>query len=161
MAFPSRFTGLAGCEKTELGRILASDNLGFVASFDTTCKLQTRWKLHKSKVSSVDVCPLDHNIVSTTSIDRTCCLWDIRYMKSSGSADSLCKPLVVQTFDGAVTAAQFSRNGRRLLVTSQDNCLRVCKLSASSQGISLVGACQQVAHPQHFHPHIHAYACVC
>jgi hypothetical protein len=67
----------------------------------------------------------------------------------------------VQTFDGAVTAAQFSRNGRRLLVTSQDNHLRVCKLSASSQGISLVGACQQVAHPQHFYQHMMTHADEC
>ena len=158
------FTGLTGCELSD-SSLLASCNLGYVALFDSSCKLAGRWKLHKGKVSSVEFNPVDFNTFVTTSVDRTCCIWDIRFLRISHSAESEngnCEPLLSQSFDGAVTSAYFSRNGQRLLVTSQNNSVRVCQVSVSSQGASLVRSyqpgwgkeCLQVSHPHRFYQHI-------
>jgi len=148
--------GLSGCEHAQCS-ILASDNLGYVARFDACCKLLDRWKLHKGKVSSVEYNPIDHNIFATTSVDRTCSLWDLRMLRKGanpGGKGALLQPLLSQSYGGAVTGATFSRNGQRLMVTSQDNKVSVYNVSVDTHRVSLLGGlqpgwdenCQCVAH---------------
>ena len=111
--------------------------------------------------------PVDLNIFATTSVDRTCCLWDLRLLRAAGKShgggasgkEAVCQPLLSQTFNGAVSAATFSSNGQRLLVTSQDNCVRVCQVSIDGKGAYLVRGSQpgwgeqflQVTHPHRFY----------
>jgi hypothetical protein len=156
------FTSLSGCENAAQASVLAGDNLGFVANFDRSCQLLNRWKLHKGKVSSIELNPVDRHIFATTSVDRTCSLWDIRKVGSAKGKASVCEPLLSQTFDGAATSACFSHNGQRLLVTSQDCSIRLCQVSSSSEGIAFVPRCLpgwgdahlQVKHPHRFYQHL-------
>ena len=159
------FTSLSGCENAAQASILAACNLGFVANFDRSCQLLDRWRLHKGKVSSVEINPVDRHIFATTSVDRTCCLWDIRRLgPACGKAGKapVCEPLLSQSFDGAATSACFSHNGQRLLVTSQDNSIRVCQISSSQDGVTLVRRSQpnwgpthlHVKHPHRFYQHL-------
>jgi WD40 repeat protein len=156
--------GLSGCEHAQCS-ILASDNLGYVARFDACCKLLDRWKLHKGKVSSVEYNPIDHNIFATTSVDRTCSLWDLRMLRKGanpGGKGALLQPLLSQSYGGAVTGATFSRNGQRLMVTSQDNKVSVYNVSVDTHGVSLLGGlqpgwdgnCLQIEHPHRFYQHL-------
>ena len=159
-----RFTGVSGCEYAD-APILASCNLGFVAMFDLDCQLRERWKLHKDKVSSLDLHPRDTNLFATTSVDRTCRIWDRRMMRArgAGGTGSVCEALMsIKGFGGAVSSAVFSSTGQRLLVTAQDNSVRVCQLAAGAEGVSLLRGCQPgwgdeylaVQHPHRFYQHL-------
>ena len=160
------FTSLSGCEIAAQASVLAGCNLGFVGHFDRTCKMLDRWRLHKGKVSSVEFNPVDRHIFATTSVDRTCCLWDLRKMGPAGGGkagkEPVCEPLLLQSFGGAATSACFSANGQRLLVTSQDNGIRMCQLSSSADGVALVRRSQpgwgethlHLKHPHRFYQHL-------
>lgn len=136
--------------------VLASCNLGSVTFLDHNCKLAARHVLHKSKVSHVELNPRDPNTFVTSSVDRTCKLWDRR--KISDKAE----PLHTITCGGVATAAHFSYNGARLLVTSQDNTVSLYQVSGTTDGVSLLschhpgweGAALHVPHPHRFYQHL-------
>ncbi|CDF35867.1 unnamed protein product [Chondrus crispus] len=77
------------------------------------------WRLHKSKVTCVDVNVAGGNLVATASNDRRVCVWDARRMERGAELGWFEHGRVV-------SSAYFSPNtGSKLLSTSMDNRIRL------------------------------------
>ncbi|KAL4571397.1 hypothetical protein LXL04_018156 [Taraxacum kok-saghyz] len=75
------------------------------------------WKLHGSKINTIDFNPENSNIMATSSTDGTACIWDLRKLGKRSNPDSL-KEI---TRDRHVHSAYFSPSGRLLATTSLDD----------------------------------------
>lgn len=106
--------------------------MGNGAAFATTCRgsvytldprgsrpADVQHKLHREKISSIDVNPIQKNLLVTTSNDRVMALWDARMLKQHGE---ICRYAIPKCLYGA----SFSpNNGTFLVSTAHDNRIRI------------------------------------
>uniref|UniRef100_A0A0A8YY50 Uncharacterized protein n=1 Tax=Arundo donax TaxID=35708 RepID=A0A0A8YY50_ARUDO len=94
---------------------------GKLKAFDERAgKVSSKWKLHCDCISSIDFNPDNPNMLATSSLDNTACLWDLRNMK-------MLKPesLKVVKHKMQVHSAYFSPSGSFLATTSHDNAVGI------------------------------------
>ncbi|XP_062225095.1 DNA damage-binding protein cmr1-like [Phragmites australis] len=103
---------------------------GELKAFDERAgKVLSKWKLHCDCISSIDFNTENPNMLATSSLDSTACLWDLRNM-------NMLKPesLKVVKHKMQVHSAYFSPSGSFLATTSRDNAvgiLSVCDFDNS------------------------------
>ena len=86
---------------------------GQLKAFDERVgKVSSKWLLHHDSICSIDINPENPNMLATSSLDSTACLWDLRNMK-------LLKPesLKVVKHEHSVHSAYFSPSGSFLATT--------------------------------------------
>ncbi|CAH9110494.1 unnamed protein product [Cuscuta europaea] len=79
-------------------------------------KSSSSWKLHGNVINSIDFNSENINTMATSSSDKTVCIWDMR----NAGANKL-KPLRTIHHKRRVHSAYFSRSGRLLASTSNDD----------------------------------------
>ncbi|XP_039816742.1 DNA damage-binding protein cmr1-like isoform X3 [Panicum virgatum] len=90
---------------------------GQLKAFDERVgKVSSKWLMHHDCIGSIDFNPENPNILATSSLDSTACLWDLRNMK-------VLKPesLKVVKHEHSVRSAYFSPSGSFLATTSHFN----------------------------------------
>ena len=106
--------------------------MGNGAAYATTCRgsvytldprgsrpMDVQHKLHCEKISSVDVNPIQQNLLVTSSNDRVMSLWDARMLKQHGEIARYAYPKCLY-------GASFSPNtGSSLVSTAHDNRVRI------------------------------------
>ncbi|XP_033730251.1 DNA damage-binding protein 2-like [Pecten maximus] len=100
--------------------VVAGDNIGNVQMLSDEGKKVFEFRLHKNKVTDIELSPREEWLLCTSSTDQTVMFWDIRMMANRKSVLNLLK------HDRPVNSAHFSRtDGCRLLTTDQQNQVRV------------------------------------
>ncbi|GJZ41640.1 WD repeat-containing protein 76 [Tanacetum coccineum] len=74
------------------------------------------WDIHESVVNTIDFNPENTNIMATSSLDKTACIWDLRKLSKSKPE---CVKLIVRK--SPVYSAYFSPSGSFLATTSVDD----------------------------------------
>lgn len=102
-----------------IGGLYVGNSVGQVWRADPRGGKADRWRLHRDKVTCVDVNAVNPNLMATASNDRLVCLWDARRI-GPGMALGWFK------HGRVATSAFFSPNsGAKLLSTSIDNRIRL------------------------------------
>jgi len=86
---------------------------GQLKAFDERVgKVSSKWLMHHDCIGSIDFNPENPNILATSSLDSTACLWDLRNIK-------VLKPesLKVVKHEHSVRSAYFSPSGSFLATT--------------------------------------------
>ncbi|XP_069125992.1 LOW QUALITY PROTEIN: DNA damage-binding protein 2-like [Argopecten irradians] len=100
--------------------VVAGDNIGNVQMLSDQGEKVFDFRLHKNKVTNIELSPREDWLLCTSSTDQTVMFWDIRMMRDRKSVLQLLK------HDRPVNSAYFSRtDGCRLLTTDQQNQVRV------------------------------------
>ncbi|CAL4924576.1 unnamed protein product [Urochloa decumbens] len=90
---------------------------GQLKAFDERVgQVSSKWLLHRDCISSIDFNPENPNMLATSSLDNTACLWDLRNMKVPKS-----ESLKVVNHEHSVRSAYFSPSGGFLATTSRRN----------------------------------------
>ncbi|KAI0561543.1 DNA damage-binding protein [Gracilaria domingensis] len=114
-------------------------------------------KFHASKVTCIDVNPINSDLVVTASNDARVCLWDARKFVET-------HPLGWYKHDRVVSSAYFSPNtGSKLLTTAMDNKLRVWQDIHSFQGSvndHEDASPLEIVHSHDFHRYLTAFRAV-
>mmetsp|Transcript_27757 Transcript_27757/g.33936 ORF Transcript_27757/g.33936 Transcript_27757/m.33936 type:complete len:243 (+) Transcript_27757:27-755(+) len=74
------------------------------------------WQLHEKKINTVSVCPDQEHYLSTASLDRMMCIWDLRKMK---------KPIHALPHALSINQSSWSPDGKHLATVCMDNHIRV------------------------------------
>jgi hypothetical protein len=88
--------------------------------------------LHDKKVSGLAVNPCNANMIATSALDRSLCLWDVRKLKAAKDAVS------VGLFEASVSSVAFDPSGTRVVGTSMDDTVRLFDVKASDFQKSVV-----------------------
>ncbi|XP_060068575.1 DNA damage-binding protein 2-like [Ylistrum balloti] len=122
--------------------VVAGDNLGKVQMLSNEGQKVFEFRLHKSKVTNIEISPREEWLLCTASTDQTVMFWDIRMMANRKSVLHMLK------HDRPVNSAHFSRtDGCRLLTTDQHNQVRVYRAPAWILE-------RTILHPHRFFQHI-------
>ncbi|CAO2210606.1 unnamed protein product [Urochloa humidicola] len=94
---------------------------GQLKAFDERVgQASSKWLLHGDCICSIDFNPENPNMLATSSLDNTACLWDLRSMKVPKT-----KSLKVVKHEHGVRSAYFSPRGGFLATTSRRNAVGV------------------------------------
>mmetsp|Transcript_20354 Transcript_20354/g.26409 ORF Transcript_20354/g.26409 Transcript_20354/m.26409 type:complete len:484 (+) Transcript_20354:141-1592(+) len=90
---------------------------GMLSRLDIRSKYKAtdEWQLHEKKINTVAICPGKENYISTASLDRSMCIWDVRKMKS---------PLHNIPHALSINQSSWSPDGKFLVSVCMDNYLR-------------------------------------
>lgn len=102
------------CQAPESATCLyLSEGNGQLIVFDERVgKVSTKWQLHRDCIGSVDFNPHNPNMLATSSLDSTICLWDLRNMKMLTP-----QSLKIVNHKSSVHSAYFSPSGSYLATT--------------------------------------------
>lgn len=97
-------------------RLYIGEGNGQLMAFDERVgKVSSKWLLHRDCICSIDFNPENPNMLATSSLDSTACLWDLRSIKMP-KPESL-KVVKHEHGDNGVRSAYFSPSGGFLATT--------------------------------------------